>query len=545
MNYIEKFLESYIEDNTYNYAVMISGDWGTGKTFFIKNYINNHKNNKNFIYVPLYGIKKLDEISKYIYAEILSKNTFYDKTVGKLKGKKISVLANIGGRIAMDLCKNKWIDINDIKNIYKTLVNLDKYIIIFDDIERSSIDINDILGYINNLVEHSKIKAIIVANEPKITDKSYKEIKEKLVANTIIYEPNIELVFKTLISELKEDETLKDSLIKNIDIFTKKSNKNIRTYQFFLSKYRKAYKKLSEMYNGTIEDDLLVKVIDEMYTSSICYKNGQEDSPRNLHFISNYVYFDNWDKNEVKNITDLYIEKRKREKYQNKLNKLSCWSTLEDEEIRCLLDEIKYEVKNNVYTAEDFVKIVRLVLILKETGFKENYIEDIINEMKKKDYNSQDLKYSIYLNDGDFSNNQEKNKKMSLEFKKIINEIAKNFDLNLNTDDIEIVTKILKKDNWIDELQVWLRNDYSRNKEIFILCDIYDLRNKIEALNNKDMHKLRNIFFELKFFKKDKKFLEDLKQETNNLIIKEKKIVKKEVLLWFYNDIERIIANLK
>ena len=41
----------------------------------------------------------------------------------------------------------------------------------FDDLERASLDINEILGYINNFVEHDNIKVIIIANENEIEDK--------------------------------------------------------------------------------------------------------------------------------------------------------------------------------------------------------------------------------------------------------------------------------------------------------------------------------------------------------------------------------------
>lgn len=307
-NYIEEFLESYIGDNTYNYAVMINGDWGSGKTFFVKNYINNHNDKEKFLYVSLYGIKNLDEISKDIYAQILRKNSLFAKTIGKLKGEKVSVLGNVVGRIAIDLCKSKGIDVDGITNIYKNLVDLNKYIFVFDDLERNSIGMNEILGYINNLVEHSEIKAVIIANESKIDHMLYKEIKEKLIANTIIYEPNINDIFKIIINGLQENEDIKNSLIKNIDILIKIPNKNIRTYQFFLSKYIRAYKSISKIYSENIEENLLKKLIEEMYASAVSYKSGQDedDSPRNLAFISKYIYWDSWDINEVKKF-QIYI----------------------------------------------------------------------------------------------------------------------------------------------------------------------------------------------------------------------------------------------
>lgn len=34
---IEEVVIKYLDNHTYNYALMIDGSWGTGKTFFVKN----------------------------------------------------------------------------------------------------------------------------------------------------------------------------------------------------------------------------------------------------------------------------------------------------------------------------------------------------------------------------------------------------------------------------------------------------------------------------------------------------------------------------
>ena len=37
--HIEKYLDHYLEITTPDYAVMLKGEWGCGKTYFIKKYI--------------------------------------------------------------------------------------------------------------------------------------------------------------------------------------------------------------------------------------------------------------------------------------------------------------------------------------------------------------------------------------------------------------------------------------------------------------------------------------------------------------------------
>lgn len=55
------------------------------------------------------------------------------------------------------------------KKLYD-LVNLKDKLIIFEDIERSSVDIIEFLGYVNSLVEQDGVKVLLVANEPGILE---------------------------------------------------------------------------------------------------------------------------------------------------------------------------------------------------------------------------------------------------------------------------------------------------------------------------------------------------------------------------------------
>lgn len=82
----------YIDENLYNYAVMIDGDWGCGKTYFVKEYLidkieqnetekkDEDYNIKRIVYISLYGVKSVDEVSKQVFMES------YLAKEGKVKG---------------------------------------------------------------------------------------------------------------------------------------------------------------------------------------------------------------------------------------------------------------------------------------------------------------------------------------------------------------------------------------------------------------------------------------------------------------------------
>ena len=84
--HISKFLCYYIGLTNPQYAVLLKGKWGSGKTHFINEYKEHLKiNNQKYIYVSLYGVKNYDEIeTKFLQSsnpEIFNEKSIF---VGKL-----------------------------------------------------------------------------------------------------------------------------------------------------------------------------------------------------------------------------------------------------------------------------------------------------------------------------------------------------------------------------------------------------------------------------------------------------------------------------
>lgn len=203
-------IEEYIRKPYTDYAVMINGEWGSGKTHFWNNKLRKrievikNKAGKTYktIYISLYGINSIEEISKKIFLET---NPVITKTLKKF-------VENTDGNVIPEYVKTGV----DIANLYGTMqvdggkidfakmFTTDDKVLCFDDLERANIDIIDILGYINNFVEHDGIKTILICNE--------KELAIKFKNN------NIEM--KTLIATLmleKEAKGKKSELVDTIE----------------------------------------------------------------------------------------------------------------------------------------------------------------------------------------------------------------------------------------------------------------------------------------------------------------------------------------
>ena len=95
---VESILD-YIRKPYTDHAIMINGEWGSGKTYFWNNKVKSKIesidiNGKRYktIYMSLYGISNLDDISKKIFIEMnpnlnksISKNFNFTRSYKSLK----------------------------------------------------------------------------------------------------------------------------------------------------------------------------------------------------------------------------------------------------------------------------------------------------------------------------------------------------------------------------------------------------------------------------------------------------------------------------
>lgn len=65
----EQYLKHYCEDERqFHYAVMLSGPWGAGKTYFIKKFLAEHQ--IKHLYVSLYGMTSTGEIETDFWRQL-------------------------------------------------------------------------------------------------------------------------------------------------------------------------------------------------------------------------------------------------------------------------------------------------------------------------------------------------------------------------------------------------------------------------------------------------------------------------------------------
>jgi len=223
----EDFLEYYVTLPTSpQYAVLLTANWGAGKTWFIRDLISRKtSDDTRFLYVSLNGISSIKGVDREIFRQL-----------HPVLGAKGVALA---GKILSGVLKASLkIDLNDDESVTASPssvlsdVNLPDYlrntaglILVFDDVERCSIPVLELLGYICDFVERDDRKVILVANESELRDNQlnlphpvlYDRIKEKLIGKTLEVQPDVDAALTAFLSEIT-GSVAHELLLQNINL---------------------------------------------------------------------------------------------------------------------------------------------------------------------------------------------------------------------------------------------------------------------------------------------------------------------------------------
>lgn len=233
--HIHQYLSSYINRENPQYAVMLNGEWGCGKTFFIRKWKESIQSRDiKPIYVSLFGLQSFREIKELINKElhpILTSKT----TKRIIKTAKVLTGVAISHKLGNDESEmNYSIDLTSLLETDNPKTVGGK-IIIFDDMERCHIPPHLLLGYINYFVEICKCHVILVCNNEKLysweesgSNQKYKEefriFEEKTIGITLTIQPSIIDALDFFISETKYDpKDFLNSVKKDLALFIRES----------------------------------------------------------------------------------------------------------------------------------------------------------------------------------------------------------------------------------------------------------------------------------------------------------------------------------
>lgn len=231
---------------------MIDGDWGSGKTHFVKQVLlpELKKETKTSIYISLYGVRNIGELSKKIYIEFLLKDKA-DKINPTLLTGATEALDVVSGLISPFIGKYGDIEIKEkkIQNLVQKIVPIKDCILIFDDLERCNCPMKEILGYINGFVEQAGMKVLIIANQ--------NELRQKMDAQSTALQ---------LQAVLGEDEKLDFEDKHEKEIYNLLSGKNTQEEGTKKVSIEEALKRVSQVFKQPSEyERIREKIIGSIY----------------------------------------------------------------------------------------------------------------------------------------------------------------------------------------------------------------------------------------------------------------------------------------
>ncbi len=243
---LNSYIKHYLDEDKTNTAIMLTGEWGSGKTNYIEKalapFLQEEKKHRCVV-ISLYGLESLADISKSIYMELRMKALDKDSealATGKLVAKTIA--KGVAGFFGIDVNMSE----DDLLANENQILNKTPELFDFDFTPRLfSTDRK------NNDEETNK------KDIPEDIQK-YLRIKEKTISDTIYFESNYCEAVKNIVNgfyneRLKEIIENDKEIEKLASMVKGQCHKNFRTFIFATQKTVDIYENLE----GSFDKDFL------------------------------------------------------------------------------------------------------------------------------------------------------------------------------------------------------------------------------------------------------------------------------------------------
>lgn len=408
------YIENYLDNDKTKSAIMLIAPWGMGKSYYIQNSLIPHLEKggrKKCVVVSLYGLNDVKEISKAIYLEIRAK-------VASHKGERFQAIKIVGKTILKGVLSPSGVDLSiserDLEKLYKS-IDLTDRLIILEDLERSGINIKQVLGYVNNLVEQDGAKVLLVANEKEIKQtelhvstsedgketkkwvytaetEEYLKIKEKTVSDTIIYLCDYDTTIENILNMFydnnlvlcleERDKNGNSIIVREIkEIMGNLNEYNLRSLIFACQKTMDIFANYTDTLDieffkyvllGNIAFSLRLKGNDDIIWNDKTNPNNLGTSKYPLHeFCYEYIKYKELDVTKIKYYQDVFLERQEFEKKQREtrtaLSILYEFHTQNETILKIAVESIRDELKNGkTIPLTEYGKLANYLICVKE-----------------------------------------------------------------------------------------------------------------------------------------------------------------------------------
>lgn len=201
---ITEAIKKYMQCDTIGLqALVLHGEWGSGKTYYCENDLKAALNDIGVktCRVSLFGVSDYDEICKRVLASRLH---IYENAKDRV-GTAMNVFKKSAIEAGTSALSNKLADlgiqVSVNSDLMLSLIDMTKVLVILDDCERSSFahDDRSFLGFVNNMVENHGWHVMLVRNQPMSFEDDCSV--EKAVISQIKYEPDLQVLYRVIVKD--------------------------------------------------------------------------------------------------------------------------------------------------------------------------------------------------------------------------------------------------------------------------------------------------------------------------------------------------------
>lgn len=221
-------VRDYLEDKENSYALMLTGEWGCGKTYFVEHALTEKleagKNRHPVVVASAYGAKDLAELCGAIEAGFISKYAIGRAASGERsrRGSLAEFAKDTGvsllGKKIRELEKKAGVDLKMAPLNAVNLIIGPKALLVIDDVERCDMGLRELLGAVDHLVVGCGKKVLLVCNEDewrkrletkekegqgtKDAVEEYENLIEKTVWRKFRFEPSVDSVVEHVLGDV-------------------------------------------------------------------------------------------------------------------------------------------------------------------------------------------------------------------------------------------------------------------------------------------------------------------------------------------------------
>lgn len=411
---ITEAIKSYMQcDDIDLQALVLHGEWGSGKTYYCENDLKTALNKMDIkiCRVSLFGVSNYEEALNRVIASCLPLS---EKAVGGICT-AISALVKNAIKAGSSMLNNKIEDLGiqfSLKpDLLLPLLDTKNALVIFDDCERSSFAHDDrtFLGFVNNMVENHGWHVMLVRNKPLSFEDE--NSVEKAIMSQILFEPDLQTLYQGLVKPRLQfpehiDFDIDDAIIDGIKgsaINVRALSRSIPTINYVLS--------TSVLVDKTVKSSGRAQALSNFISYAVRASAGNtpkkpDTSNKAVNMIDNseFIEYENYlliskalaPLTEGGNVSPNAIEHSFKEyviaenpesaadlEAQDIENQWFALPWLEDDQVKLLANQLELLLTEGRYSQGWFYKIIRIALNLIDLGFwDEAFREKLLESLR-------------------------------------------------------------------------------------------------------------------------------------------------------------------